>query len=186
MLANMKILYILKELFDSLENSYPYKITNLKSGDLEGHVIYSFKDKSNTKYNVYFDSSFYGSDEAGWKTSVSYDSGESLKMTDKYDIKVLSTIASITADYLTKFQPEYLEYEGVKESSEKENPKEASKRGRVYKAMIEKLKGGFPEYEVTFEGSNGIFKRTKDRVAPGKSASSLEKKYFKHFDTPFI
>jgi hypothetical protein len=181
----MRFLSLLKEnvLSEVFDNPYSFNITQMNSGDMEGEVVYSFTDKDESLYNVYFDSTLLSS---GWKTNVSYETGESLAMTNKYDIKVLSTVVAIVTDYLKKFQPESMEYEGVKEKEEEESPEEVSKRGKVYKAMIEKLKGAFPEYSVSFDGSNGVFTRTKPRVPPAKGADYNKNiKYFRHFDTIF-
>jgi len=180
----MKLLYILKEslLLEIFDSPYNYKITSFKSGGAGGgsEVTYSFRDKSNVTYNVDFESTVVYGD---WETSVSFVAKESLEMTNKYDIKVLSTVVAIITEYLKKFQPEFLEYEGVKEKEEEGLPsEERSKRAKIYEKMIDKLKEGFPEYDVSFDGSIGKFIRNTPRIPPSKGASSKDLKYFNHFD----
>lgn len=147
----MKLLNILREIFDN-----PYTFSGPKKKGA-GIIEYKFQSKDKLDYMVYFDIQLKDFD---WETSISYETKQKgLELTKEGDIQVLSTVVAIIKDFIKKYKPNKLTYDGVKEESELNTPESMSKRARLYKATMEKLKSDAPEYEVSYEGDAGILTR---------------------------
>lgn len=152
----MKLLSILKEIFDN-----PYSFTgpaDIIDDDTQKATKYKFVDNNREEYTVYFNSDI---ENKKWITDISYYMGGDMdaSMTNKYDVKVLSTVAAIVMDYIKKYQPEKLKYTGIKEDEENLNQGEMSKRAKINKAMINKFASKFPDYKAAFDGSVGTISK---------------------------
>lgn len=153
----MNLISILKEIFDN-----PYSFSGPSRKGM-GIIEYKFKSKNNLDYIVYFDMQYSRNektDQYEWNTSVSYETKQKgLELTGEGDIQVLSTVIAIVKNFIEKYKPNKISYDGLKEKEEIENPEELSKRAKVYKATINKLKSDVPEYEVSYDGDTGVLTR---------------------------
>ena len=147
----MKLLNLLREIFDN-----PYSFSEPRKRG-SGVIEYKFKSKNNLDYMVYFDIQYNGSE---WETSVSYETKQKgLGLTNEGDFQVPSTVIAILKDFIERYKPNQITYDGLKEKSELDNPEAVSKRAKLYKTAMEKIKKDIPEYEVSYDGDTGTLTR---------------------------
>jgi hypothetical protein len=170
------------------DNPYDFYISDIDNdGGPTREVVYKFKDKDTNSYVAKF-SSIYISREKKWFTDFDYKIERGgFVMSNLYDVRVLSTVSSIFKDFITKFQPNSVEYLGVKEEKtekgDEDDPNFVSKRAKINQLIVNKFKSDFPDYKVSFSGSKGVITRKSPRVMP-TSGNKSDLEYHNYFAPP--